>query len=505
MQQIDESPARPRTKTPPAPYDLGKESPALISRVGDRVLGPTSRGVRNVLRSPVRLGLVAAILGVSLMFVAVMVALNASVQQRVASAQAQIGTGITISPASSGPGNGGSSSGTQYIAAAQVKAIETTKGVTSISEYITTRDTGGTIKGSVAVPTNIPSFNGSSSGSATPPAGSGNGGGGGFFGGAVDGTIAPNIEGLLPGQSPLTLSSGVTATIKSGRNFTSADATSDVAITSEAVAKANGWTVGSTFTLNTTKVTLVGLYSSGETFSDNSIIVPFETAQKIYGISGATGVTAYASSVDDVDTVASSLRTALGSSFQVVAQSQIYTDIISELQTTQTTIETTLWISTAVAALVIIFAVFLIVRERTQEIGLMRAIGASRLQIVGQFAVETLTLGVAAAVTATILIALFAGTIARQFSGSSGGGNPTGGRIFTNNGGAGTFRPPAGGFAQFGAGLGNAASRTLSAGLTPTTVLLVFALGIGLAILASVIPAWYVTRVRPATALRTVG
>jgi putative ABC transport system permease protein len=188
-----------------------------------------------------------------------------------------------------------------------------------------------------------------------------------------------------------------------------------------------------------------------------------------------------------------------------VAQSQIYTDTINALHTTQATITTALVISTVVAALIIIFAVFLIVRERTQEIGLMRAIGASRRQIVSQFAVETLTLGVAAAVAATALIALFAGTIANQFSTSVGGtgAGPTGGRIVTGHGG--TFNPRAGGFAGLGARLGGAASQTLSAGLTPTTVLLVFALGVGVAILASVVPAWYVTRVRPATALRTIG
>jgi putative ABC transport system permease protein len=159
-----------------------------------------------------------------------------------------------------------------------------------------------------------------------------------------------------------------------------------------------------------------------------------------------------------------------------------------------------------VAALVIIFAVFLIVRERTREIGLLRAIGASRLQIVGQFAIETLTLGLAAAVVATVLIALFAGTIARQFSGTTGANAArTGGRIFSGNGTGGAFTPPAGGFAGFVPGPGNAANRTLNVGLTPTTVLLVFLLGIGLAIVASVIPAWYVARVRPAEALRTAG
>lgn len=495
MQQRRERTARTDLKSQVS----GHERPSSHARLGDQILGPTSRGIRNVVRSPVRLALVAAILGISLMFVAVMVALNASVQQRLASAQAQIGTGITISTAGSGGfggfggfgGSGSNSSGTTqtYISADQVKTIENTAGVTSLTEYITTRDTNGVIRGAQKIPTNLPTFGGNGNG----PSGAGNGS---PFGGGVDGTIPPSIEGLLP-TSQLTLANGVALTLKSGRTFTSADATADVAITSAALASANDYKLGSTFTLNGTKVTLVGLYTASDTFDENTILVPFQTAQKIYGVSGATGVTAYADSVANVDTVASKLRATLGSSLDVVAQSQMYTDTINTLHTTESTITTTLVISAVVAALIIIFAVFLIVRERTQEIGLLRAIGASAWQIVQQFAVETLALGLAAAVVATALIALFAGTIARQFTGSSGGSSAsaTGGRIFLRNGG---FAPPTGGF-------GNAAARTLSAGLTPTTVLLVFALGIGLAIVASVIPAWYVTRVRPATALRTVG
>ncbi|HEV2238073.1 MAG TPA: FtsX-like permease family protein [Ktedonobacterales bacterium] len=477
-------------------------APSLLARMGNPSVGPTTRGVRNVVRSPVRLALVAAILGISLMFVAVMVALNASAQQRLDAAQAQIGTGITISPAGSGGfGGGNSDSGSTaqtYISADQLTTIKNTAGVTSISEYVTTRDRGGSIKGAQKIPTDLPTF----IGNAGATTGTGNGaanGAGSPFGGGVDGTIPPSIEGLLP-SSQLTLANGVALTLKSGRTFTNADATANVAITSAALASANGYTLGSTFSLNGTTVTLVGLYTASDPSNENTIIVPFQTAQKIYGISGATGVTAYADSVSDVDAVASRLRKALGTSLDVVAQSQIYTDTINTLHTTESTIATTLAISALVAALVIVFAVFLIVRERTQEIGLLRAIGASTGQIVHQFAVETLALGVAAAVVATALIALFAGTIARQFTASPTGTRAGGsGRIFTA--GAGGFTPPAGGFAQFG----NAASRTLSAGLTPGTVLLVFALGIGLAILASVIPAWYVTRVRPATALRTAG
>lgn len=458
------------------------EPGAVWARLVDQVTGPVFRGVRNVVRSPIRLTLVAVILGVSLMFVAIMVGLSASVQQRLASASGQIGTGITITPAGSGFG----STSVQYLTSAQVKTVEGISGVSSLSEYIEMRDTSGTIKGSVSFPSGAGGF------------------GGGRFGGSSNGTIPPSIEGMLPGQSPLTLASGVALTIKSGRNLSAADATSMVALTSQALATANNYTLGSAITLNGTIVKIVGLYTASDSFDNDTIIIPLQTAQKIYDINGVTRLVAYADSTADVNTVTSAISKALGSSVQVVSQAQIYTDTLNALHSAESTIQTTLLISMLTSALIIIFAVFLIVRERTQEIGLLRAIGASRWQIVSQFASETLALALTAAVAAIALIALFAGTIARQFIISSGGGTTgrPGGRIFTRGGG-GSFSPPAGGFGGgFGGRFGSVANQTLSAGLTPTSVLLVIGLGVALALIASIIPVWYVARVRPADALR---
>lgn len=448
----------------------------------DQVFGPSSRGVRNIVRGKLRLVLVAGIVGISLMFVAVMVALNASVQQRIAAAQNEIGTGITISTAGGGFG-GGAGSTNEYITSQQVQTVEDTQGVTSISENITTRYTDGQLKGNVKIPSNIATFGG---------------GGGNFnpFAGSVDGTIPPRVNGLLPAQSPFTLANGVTLTLKSGRVFTTGDATGNVAMMSQALAQANSLKLGSTFSLSGTQVTLIGTFSSGDAFDDNTIVIPFQTAEKIYGINGASGVTAYADSMSDVNNVATNLRNALGPGLSVVTQQQVYTSTIDALNSTQSSITTTAVIAALVAALVIIFAIVLIVRERTQEIGLLRAIGASRRQIVQQFAAESVALGIVASAVATVLIALFAGTIARQFA-VNAAGTAAGGRVFTRFGG--------GGLGAGAGGLGGIASRTLGVGLTWETVIVVFLLGIGLAVVASVIPAWYVSRVKPAAALRTVG
>src|SRR5579875_3864286 len=54
------------------------------------------RGMRNVLRNPLRLLFVVLLLGASLMLVAAMVSLNNSAQQQLANVHKEVGTTITI-------------------------------------------------------------------------------------------------------------------------------------------------------------------------------------------------------------------------------------------------------------------------------------------------------------------------------------------------------------------------------------------------------------------------
>jgi putative ABC transport system permease protein len=434
-------------------------------------VGTLLRGVRNVLRSPLRLVLVVAILGTSLMFVAVMFTLNGSAQQRLDAAKGQIGSGINVQEAGTfGP----FSSGGGTLSASQVKTITSTQGVASVTEILSERYDGTAIKGTISVPSNS----------------GGNRGFGGGFGGtgtSDNGTIAPSIYGMVPGQSSYALSTGSVAKVSSGRNLKASENTADVALMSKALASANGLKIGSTFTLQNTKLTLVGLFTTESTFGDDTLIVPLSTMQKIYDVSGVSQVTVYAASTSGVNALVSKLKSELGSGVDVVSQATLFQQTLSALSSTQGTIFTTLIVAIVSAALVIIFAVMMIVRERVQEIGLLKAIGASHWQVVSQFGVEVLSLSGIAAVVAAILLALVGGTLASKFdlSSSSGGG----------------FGP--GRFGAIAIGPASAASSTpFSAGLTPGSLLLVLGLGIVLAVIASVVPAWYVARVQPATVLR---
>src|SRR5262245_3285740 len=138
------------------------------------------RGVRNVVRNPIRLVLVVALLGASLTFVAAMVALSASVQARLSEIRDQVGTDITINPAGSFNGQGGAGT----LTAAEVSTAESTPGVVSYVEHLIQPYTGADIKGSITVP---------SGGVVT-------------IGGAPgNGTIGPLIQGITAGVTSFTL------------------------------------------------------------------------------------------------------------------------------------------------------------------------------------------------------------------------------------------------------------------------------------------------------------
>ena len=146
------------------------------------------------------------------------------------------------------------------------------------------------------------------------------------------------------------------------------------------------------------------------------------------------------------------------------------------------------------ATLVIIFAVFITVRERTIEIGTLKAIGASHWQVIRQFWGEVLALSVVAAVIAVGLLATLGPVISQAFNVATPTTTTTavgfGGRRF--GAGRALFATPA----------VNLNVHLSSATLNAQTLLIIVGLGMGLAVLTSVIPAWYVARIKPAEVLR---
>ncbi len=453
------------------------------------------RGMRNVLRNPLRLLLVVFLLGASLMLVAAMVSLNSSAQQELADVHQEVGTAITINYAVNDSQNAAQTSGQQSptgqtgtpgqngsgrsfftqpartpIPTSAVTKVKSVPGVVSIEESLSRTDTSSTLKTSSIQGPNGRSFN-----------------------------IPPTVNGISTGATNFTLAGGTTPTLESGRSFQASDANAYVAMMSETLAQTNNLAVNSTFSLRGQTFTVIGLYTTSQTFADNSLVVPLATMQKVFAVDGVDSITAYAQSYEQVDTVATRLRSTLGSAYDVVTEASTYANTITALNTAQNSIKLALIVAIVTATLVIIFTVFITVRERTIEIGTLKAIGASHWQVIRQFWGEVLALSVVAALIAITLLATLGPVITNAFNIAATA--PTGSTA--------PATPTRGGFGGFGAGrslfaapAANLNVHLATATLTAQALLIIVGLGMGLALLTSVIPAWYVARIRPAEVLR---
>src|SRR6266436_4894846 len=236
------------------------------------------RSIRNVLRNPLRLILVVTLLGTSLMFVAAMMSLSTSAQQELATVHKKVGTTININYAAndanpvqqsggSGTAGGPSFNGPTPRPNSVVAKVKSVQGVVSTQESLARPDTNESLK----------------SGSITGPNGR-----------AV--SIPLMINGISSDSTNFTLTGGDTPTLVSGRNFRSSDANADVAMMSQSLARTNHLHVGSTFRLKGTTFTLIGLYKTSSQFSDNTVVIPLATMQKVFGINGVDSITASAAS-----------------------------------------------------------------------------------------------------------------------------------------------------------------------------------------------------------------
>jgi putative ABC transport system permease protein len=251
--------------------------------------------------------------------------------------------------------------------------------------------------------------------------------------------------------------------------------------------------------------TVVGIYEpSGQgSMEARAVYMNISDAQTITGNAGnVSRFDVYADDVSDVDAIAEKIEAAYSSELSVTtyenrladlsAYQQRYTETLnnaeSTLSQTQTIATQEIIVAIVATSLIVLFVMLYTVRERTKEIGTLKAIGFSSWNVMSQFVLEGILISLIAAVVgigigsigapflASLLlphVSLFGGSSSGRFQPAFGPANP-----------------------------GIAGSQAAVASLDPQIILLAFGAAVLLGALGSLYPAWRAARIRPAEAMR---
>lgn len=461
-----------------------------------------TRGVRNAFRNNIRTGSIVVILGLSIALALSMLLAHQAVGKKIDNVKGAVGNTISISPAGFRGFNGG---GGNPLTQAQIDRVTKINHVSSVSESLSDRLTSSN--------TNlISSIDAGSLGRRFVT----NGGGSGSV--SISGN-APYLANFTPPvtvvgtNDPTNLNSagGGTFSLKSGQVFNGAS-TDNVALVGTTLATKNSLSVGSTFTAYGATIKVVGIFDAGNTFGSSQLIMPLATVQTLSAQPGdITSATAKVDSIDNLGSTTTAIKNSLGSSADVTNDQTTASDTISSLQNIKS-ISLYSVIGAMVAGAAIIFLTMLmIVRERRREIGVLKAIGASNLKVIGQFMTEAVTLTVLAAVIG-IMIAVVAAdpitktlvnnsnssstsTTATRPGGRAGGTVSIGGRSTV---GGGNFVARGRGFGRVGSSLTN-----IHAAVGFSIVIYGLLAALGIAIVGSSIASWTIAKVRPAEVMRS--
>ena len=146
-----------------------------------------------------------------------------------------------------------------------------------------------------------------------------------------------------------------------------------------------------------------GIGGSGD--RDSIVFIPVTTAQKILGVKNPGSIVVQASSADGVEAVTKQIKKYFyrkdltDDDFTVLEPKQILETVNSFLGVITVALSGIAAISLVVGGIGIANIMFVSVTERTREIGLRKALGATRKDILLQFLIESLTLSVLGGLT----------------------------------------------------------------------------------------------------------
>jgi putative ABC transport system permease protein len=280
------------------------------------------------------------------------------------------------------------------------------------------------------------------------------------------------ISGYVPGGDKGLETFQMTAS--TGRMMTASDSGHVTVLGCDLARKLNA-SVGGTVTLRKVDFTVVGILAPTLTAPDKDAMIPLDAAQELFvktlppliqsklnASDIATSIVVYPKTGVDPETLKSRLEAALGSSYSVM-DGKDFDAMLGSISTIFSLVLTGVaMLSLLVGGLSTINTMAMAVAERTREIGIKRAIGASRWRIRREIVLESAMIGLTAGLIGLVI----------------GAGMTT---LFND--------------------LGRASGNVLF-DLTLGTALTAVAFATILGAAAGFVPAWHASRLDPVTALR---
>jgi putative ABC transport system permease protein len=310
-----------------------------------------------------------------------------------------------------------------------------------------------------------------------------------------------------PGYGPL-----ASARLTKGRDFTSTDENSDVALVDANYAIAHGLTINDTVTLAGTKFTIIGILSQDEATSPPGVYIPFARAQAL-GVNPATGdplknqaTTIYvtAASSADIALVQREIQRAMPKA-TVSSSANLASQITGSLASTaKLANDLGRWL--AILVLIAAFALASLltsaaVSRRVREFGTLKALGWRGSRIVGQVLGESVTTGIIGGLAGVGVgfagVAIIA-AVAPKLTASVPVAGSTGAPQTQTAG-------PGGQLSSIQSAAHATVSVPMSANVTLTAILLAVLLAVAGGLLAGSLGGWRAARLRPVTALSKVG
>jgi putative ABC transport system permease protein len=138
---------------------------------------------------------------------------------------------------------------------------------------------------------------------------------------------------------------------------------------------------------------VVGIFETGFGFGDYQVFLPLDVAQDQFKRPGKiTHIYATAASVDRVEQVEQGLRAAFGDDADIITGKDAVVTWAKALNAIRANSLVAAAVAVGAATLIVLFTMVLVTRERTREIGILKAIGATNGDVARQFIAESLGL-----------------------------------------------------------------------------------------------------------------